>query len=225
MALFGIDAPTLSGLRVLVVDDDIDTLDITSALLRRCGASVDTAASVAEAMPLVTTAKPHVVVADVAMPGQDGFALLAKLRALAPQAGGQTPTVALTAYRALGDAPLVGFDRSLTKPAEPAVLVRTVAALARPVDIALHVDGTQEEASARAQANLGAVLQGFDPTTVRVVVFDVSREGLQAEADGVVYTPCLVKRHPLPRAHVVGDLKDRAAVEDVLENWGVLRLR
>jgi CheY-like chemotaxis protein len=222
MVMFGVDAPTLTGLRVLVVDDDVDTLDITSAVLRRSGAAVDVASSVDEAMKMLGLDRPHVVVADLAMPGEDGFALVQKLRALPEAGGGQTPVVALTAYWNPGDSPLRGFDRALSKPAEPAVLVRTVAALARPVEIALHVDPRSAE---RAQANLAAVLEDFDPTTVRLVVSDVSQGGAQAEADGVVYTPCLVKRHPLPRARVLGDLSDRPAAADALESWGVLRKR
>jgi CheY-like chemotaxis protein len=221
MVTFGVDAPTLAGLRVLVVDDDEDTLDITSAVLRRSGAAVDVASSVDEAMRRVGLDRPHVVVADLAMPGQDGYALVQKLRVLPEADGGQTPVVALTAYWNPGDSPLRGFDRALSKPAEPAVLVRTVAALARPVEVTLHVDAASAE---RAQANLAAVLEEFDGTTLRVVVSDVAMAGAQAEAD-VVQAPCLVKRHPLPRARVPGDLSDRPAAADALEDWGALRKR
>jgi CheY-like chemotaxis protein len=119
----------LTGLTVLVVDDDEGSLDYFSVALRVAGARVLTAASAREALRLVEERRPDVVVSDIAMPAHDGYWLVAELRRL-PEPLGRTPVVATTAYgrthpreRALAG----GFVDHLAKPVDPAALCAAVA--------------------------------------------------------------------------------------------------
>lgn len=125
--------PSLDGLRVLVVDDEEDTRDLLRAVLENCGSEVTTAASVAEAMKAIETLPPDVLVSDLGMPGEDGYSLIARVRALPAERGGQTPAAALTAYARVEDRLRVlrsGFQIHLPKPVEPVELVTVVANLA-----------------------------------------------------------------------------------------------
>jgi CheY-like chemotaxis protein len=129
-----LSVPDLSGARVLVVDDEPDARNLMRRLLEDCGAQVITAASVTEALGLVSSARPDVVVSDIGMPGEDGYELIRRLRALAPEAGGATPAVALTAYARSEDrtkAILLGFQHHVAKPVEPLELIAMVASLVR----------------------------------------------------------------------------------------------
>ncbi len=121
--------PRLRGTRVLVVDDNRDTIELLHHVLDTAGADVRVAGSVAEGLAAAAADRPDVVISDLHMPGADGYDLLAGLRA-----GGITaPALALTGIvdqaerqRALAH----GFVRHLTKPLDPATLVREVAAIA-----------------------------------------------------------------------------------------------
>jgi PAS domain S-box-containing protein len=115
-----IPLPRLDMKRVLVVDDEDDARSMVSAILRRCGAAVTTASSADEA--LTAMAEPHdLVITDLAMPGQDGFALVEKLRIR----GDQTKAIALTAIADVSGHP--EFLRILRKPIDPMDLARAVA--------------------------------------------------------------------------------------------------
>jgi signal transduction histidine kinase/putative methionine-R-sulfoxide reductase with GAF domain len=124
---------TLEGVEVLVVDDDPDTLDLLRAILAAAGAAVRSAASAAEAIKHVEARPPHVIVSDVEMPGENGYALVRRVRQRPREAGGAVPVVALTAYSGLREriqALEAGFDMHMPKPVDPveltAVLVRLV---------------------------------------------------------------------------------------------------
>ncbi|MDP9036098.1 MAG: PAS domain S-box protein [Myxococcota bacterium] len=126
--------PELKGLRVLVVDDEPDARELLVEVLANCGAVVSSAASVAEAMANVVSGRPDVVVADIGMPGEDGYELIRRIRALPPDAGGSTPAAALTAYARTEDrrkALDAGFMMHVPKPVEPAELIAVVANLTR----------------------------------------------------------------------------------------------
>lgn len=126
-------APSLQGLSVLVVDDETDTLDYVAATLRERGAEVTAASSVAEAMATLEHARPDVLVADISMPGEDGYSLIKRVRALDAARGGNTPAAALTAYASSEDRQRVllsGFQIHLPKPVEPGELAAVVASLA-----------------------------------------------------------------------------------------------
>ena len=120
----------LDGLRVLVVDDEADTLDLIKVLLGQCGAEVATASSSAEALGLFAELTPDVIISDIGMPGEDGFELIRKVRELPPERGGRTPAVALTAYARAADRLRVlrsGYQMHVAKPVELAELVAVVA--------------------------------------------------------------------------------------------------
>jgi PAS domain S-box-containing protein len=123
---------SLGGVRVLVVDDEPDMRELLSTVLGQQRAEVTTASSAAEALELLRRLRPHVLLADVAMPGEDGFHLLERVRGLSPEEGGETPAVALTALTSPDDgarALQAGFQLHLCKPVEPAELVAAVAVL------------------------------------------------------------------------------------------------
>src|SRR5437899_4210655 len=87
----------LDGARVLIVDDEADTREVLSVLLSGAGAEVRTSASAADALATLARWQPDVLLADIAMPGEDGYALLSAVRSLAPTRGGEIPALALTA--------------------------------------------------------------------------------------------------------------------------------
>ncbi|SFU52415.1 ATP-binding protein [Pseudoduganella namucuonensis] len=126
--------PDLAGLRVLVVDDEADARELIKRILGDCHASVSTAASAAEALALVESLRPALLVSDIGMPEVDGFELLAKVRALGPERGGAVPAIALTAFARAEDrlrALETGFSDHVSKPVEPAELLDAVARAAR----------------------------------------------------------------------------------------------
>ena len=127
------DYPSLDGLRVLVVDDEPDANDVVSALLGSCGAEVRVAASAAQALEVLGGWRPDVMVTDIGMPGEDGYALLAKMDARRDELG-WIPVIALTAYATTDDRVRLlaaGFQMHIAKPIEAAELVAGVANVAR----------------------------------------------------------------------------------------------
>ncbi len=123
----------IAGVKVLVVDDEADARELVRRLLEDCDAQVFTTGTADEALQLVKAERPDVLVCDIGMPGEDGYSLMRRLRALGPDQGGQVPSAALTAYARAEDrvkAILAGFQMHLAKPVEPAELIATVAGLA-----------------------------------------------------------------------------------------------
>jgi PAS domain S-box-containing protein len=124
--------PSLAGLHVLVVDDRLDGRELVTAVLTRSGATVTTAGSAADAIEKVQRLEPDVLVSDIEMPNEDGYALIERVRALANERGGAIPAIALTAHARFKDrirALAAGFQVHVTKPVEPAELVILVANL------------------------------------------------------------------------------------------------
>ena len=124
----------LESVRVLVVEDHEDTRELVAAVLEDHGARVDTAASAGEAFDIFRAAAPDVVVADIGLPGEDGYAFIRRVRALSSDAGGAVPALALTAYARAEDrnqALAAGFNAHLAKPVDRADLVGAIASLAR----------------------------------------------------------------------------------------------
>jgi signal transduction histidine kinase/CheY-like chemotaxis protein len=124
---------TLAAVRILVVDDEPDTLETLQHVLEACGAEVRTAVSAQEALAILAEWRPDLLVSDIGMPGEDGYELIRKVRALAPDQGGQIPALALTAYARVEDRLRVlgaGFQMHVAKPIEPAELVAVVGSLA-----------------------------------------------------------------------------------------------
>lgn len=125
-------APTLDGVRVLVIDDDPNTLEMLSEALRTAGAEVREADSARRALDALAAATPDVIVSDIAMPGEDGLWLMHRIRQL-PGDAGRTPAVALTALARKEDrarAMAAGFQVHLAKPVRIHDLQAVVATLA-----------------------------------------------------------------------------------------------
>ncbi|HEY9283618.1 MAG TPA: ATP-binding protein [Pyrinomonadaceae bacterium] len=124
---------SLQGLRVLAVDDEEDTREMIRAVLEHCRMEVITAGSASEALEALAESHPDVLISDLGIPGEDGYALIAKVRSLPAERGGQIPAAALTAYVRAEDRVKVlrsGFQLHVSKPIEPNELVAVVANLA-----------------------------------------------------------------------------------------------
>ena len=122
----------LSGVRVLVVEDDADSLDLLGRLLRGANAEVTSARSAAEAMTALAAGRPHVLVSDIGMPGEDGYALIRRVRQAERDTTHRLPAVALTAFARPDDrrrALLAGFQVHLPKPVDEAELLAVVSNL------------------------------------------------------------------------------------------------
>jgi signal transduction histidine kinase/CheY-like chemotaxis protein len=122
----------LQGLRLLVVDDDADALDVFGMMLRQAGADVQTAGSVAEALAALHAWPADVVVSDIEMPGENGYALIRALRGGAVARGDRLPAVAVTAYGGVAERIKIlsaGFDAYVPKPVEPDELAAVIARL------------------------------------------------------------------------------------------------
>jgi CheY-like chemotaxis protein len=127
------DKETLGGLRVLVVDDDLDTLEMLKVILHNRGAEVQTASSAREALEALERSLPDALVSDLAMPEQDGYELIELIRQRDPGRGGNIPAAALTAYARVEDrvrALTAGFQMYVPKPVDANELVAVVANLA-----------------------------------------------------------------------------------------------
>lgn len=122
-------APPLVGVRIVAVDDEADARELLRAILEQQGAEVRTAGSVAEALPLVRAWQPEVLVSDIGMPGENGYALMKQVRALGHDGGGWLRSLALTAHASDEDARLArhaGYDRHVAKPVDAAQLIRHI---------------------------------------------------------------------------------------------------
>src|SRR5262249_23635316 len=126
--------PAIKDVRVLIVDDQSDSLELLTTTLKEYGASVVGVKSAAEALVELDRKLPEVILSDIAMPGEDGYTFIRKVRKRRPERGGLIPAAALTAYARSEDrtrALLSGFQIHLPKPVEPAELVAVIATLAK----------------------------------------------------------------------------------------------
>ena len=125
--------PSLEGLKILVVDDEVDTRELIREVLKERGSEVITSRSAAEALEALEEHKPDILISDLGMPDEDGYSLISKIRALPSERGGHIPAAALTAYARAEDRMRVlrsGFQFHLPKPVDSAELVTVVASLA-----------------------------------------------------------------------------------------------
>lgn len=130
----GRSVPQLTGIKVLVVDDDEDSRDMVAMTLRKAGAIVRSAAGADAAMSLIDEVLPQVIVSDIGMPEKNGFTFVEELRARPLSRGGKIPAAALTAYTRVEDrvqALCAGFQILLPKPVDGAELIAAVAGLAK----------------------------------------------------------------------------------------------
>jgi len=136
---------SLQGRRVLVVEDDSDTLQIMQFVVERHGADVMPASSVPAALDRIESYSPDVVVADIGMRGLNGYALISEIRKMDAAMGRHTPAIAVTGFASPQDreaASAAGFEAYITKPFDPQLLIDTIAQL---------VQRSQEWASSRSQ--------------------------------------------------------------------------
>lgn len=129
----GPSAPSLGGLRVLIVDDERDSGEIISRVIAESGADVRACESASEALELLEDWKPDVLMSDIAMPGDDGYTLIGRIRSLSDERGGRIPAAALTAYARDEDrqrALAAGYQMHVSKPVTSRQLIDTVAHLA-----------------------------------------------------------------------------------------------
>src|SRR6267142_181719 len=123
----------LDGLKILVVDDDPDALELATAILEASGAAVRRCPAAAEALSALREWHPDVLVSDIEMPGEDGYALIRRVRALDDAEGGRTPAVALTAYGRTQDRVLsltAGYNMHVPKPVDPGEFTAIIASVA-----------------------------------------------------------------------------------------------
>ncbi len=124
---------SLEGITILLVDDEQDAREAVAVLLRQAGAAVHSVGSAAEALAAAEQGRFDIVLSDIAMPIEDGYVLISRLRGQPRTA--RTPALALTAYATVADrgkALRAGYDRHMAKPVDPANLIAAIAALTRP---------------------------------------------------------------------------------------------
>jgi len=127
------EAPDLTGIQVLIVEDDDDARMLVAKVLEGQGAFVKAVSSAREALEILGRERIDVLLSDIEMPGTDGYQLIRELRLRSSQQGGAVPAVALTAYARTQDrlrALRAGFQLHLSKPVQPSELVTVVASLA-----------------------------------------------------------------------------------------------
>ena len=124
----------LDGVRVVVADDDPEALELASTILGGAGGEVRTCSSAAEALEAFRQSVPDVLISDIEMPGEDGYSLIRRVRALPAEQGGRVPAVALTAYGRTQDrvqSLAAGFTMHVPKPVDPGELTTIVASVCR----------------------------------------------------------------------------------------------
>ena len=129
-----LEPANLSGLRVLVVEDDPSALEVLVEALNSFGAKTLPCGTVGEAVAAFKNFRPNVLISDISIPGEDGYSLIRKIRKLGPQQQGDVPSLALTAFATKGDvqrALSAGFDAHMAKPFDTFRLAHMVAELAQ----------------------------------------------------------------------------------------------
>jgi signal transduction histidine kinase/CheY-like chemotaxis protein len=129
-----VDAQLLQGLHVLVVDDEEDARLLLGTTLTQHGAGVTLAASAADAITAIDRQRPDVMLSDIGMPQEDGYALIRRLRARDDEDGGDIPAIAITAYASASDrlaAQDAGFQAHIAKPFDPGEVARVIGRVAR----------------------------------------------------------------------------------------------
>jgi CheY-like chemotaxis protein len=185
----------LTGLEVLLVEDETDGRELMAEILSAAGARVTAAASVREAMTRFEESRPSIVVSDIGMPKEDGYALIRRIRRHPQAQGGNVPAIAVTAYAREEDrlrALSAGFQAHVAKPVDPADLLRAVARMAglpvafaphRATPIAVASPGPSPEPAPPAHPACGQGEDNGHSSLPRVLIVeddDDSREGLRS---------------------------------------------
>jgi CheY-like chemotaxis protein len=225
--------------RVLVVEDQADVRLMLATVLQMEGYRVDEAANALQGLDCLKVHRYNLVLTDYAMPGGTGTWMLQQA-ALGGRLD-QTPALIVTAHPELVR-PSTGFtvvgkpidlDRFLeqvrrilkmsdqpSRTAPGATQAPEGAPERAKIELVLYVSPSSP-ASMQAQGNMERVLAGFNPADVAYSVCDLHRNAETADQDRVVFTPTLVKRYPIPRMWIIGDLRDGDIVADLLRASGV----
>jgi CheY-like chemotaxis protein len=126
------DFPDLSGLQVLVVDDNEDSLELITFILDQCQAQVLKARSASEAFQQLSQVRPALLISDVNMPEEDGYSLIRRVKQLTDAQGWQLPSIALTAFTGEEERSQIlaaGFETYLSKPLDINNLLATINSL------------------------------------------------------------------------------------------------
>ncbi len=126
----------LTGIRILVVDDDADMRELAAFILTQAGAQVTTAASAIQALILLNQSIPDLLLCDIGMPEMDGYSLIRQIRKWSHQQGGTIPAIAFTAYAGeinQQQALAAGFQMHIPKPVEPKILMQAIVRLLHPI--------------------------------------------------------------------------------------------
>jgi PAS domain S-box-containing protein len=124
--------PVLDGLRILFVDDERDAREVVTAIFRETGAEIATASNVEQALQLLESFKPNILISDIGMPAEDGYGLIRRVRGLPADRGGTIPAIALTAFARTQERLKVlsaGYQMHVPKPLQPLELAIVVASL------------------------------------------------------------------------------------------------
>ncbi len=127
-----LDHPSLQGITVLAIDDEPDARNLLKRVLEDCGARVLLADSAREGFEILQREQPDILISDIGMPGEDGYALIRRVRQLSPEKGGRIPAAALSAFARPEDrtrALRAGYQMHLSKPVEPTELTAVIASL------------------------------------------------------------------------------------------------
>jgi circadian clock protein KaiB len=221
----------MSAPRVLLVDENDDNRELIALALERHGYPVDRVASAADGLERLRQGGYDLVIAHYGLPDQTAAAMLKDAQREGLLEGmatlvmsGQPDPIGVESH-ALVRKPL-DLERLLRQvhtavgPAPPRPKAAGEAGAAGLVDLALYIS-LPWPSSLKARRNLEKVLAGFSPSQVRLTVYDLAQDPGRAEADGIVFSPTLVKRSPEPRAWVMGDLSDRRVLSNLLLMCGL----
>ena len=234
------------GLRILCVEDDEQVVTVLAELLATQGYSVDVAMTAESGLRKLETGGYHLVIADYWLPDRTGAWMLAE--ASHKGALRRTQVLVVTAeHHPQG----VENLRVLKKPLDLDDFLRVIHDVLAPVraeelerarqdvensvvndaasgvlvELMLYISAASPS-SLKALRNLRRLLAEYQGAQVRLTVVDLSKErSTAAEEDRIAFTPTLVKRGPLPKAFILGDLEDATVVEDLLGHCGVERTR
>jgi DNA-binding response OmpR family regulator len=216
--------------RILLVDENDDHRELIATALEAEGYPVDRAVSAADALHRLRKERYGLVLGHYGLPDQTAVAMLKNAHGEGLLDG--TATMIMTGQP---DAVGVPQHELITKPLELSRLLRQVrtalgppperkasaaAVAVAPVELALYLT-LPWPSSLKAKRNLERVLAGFQASQVRLSVHDLAKDPARAEADGIVFSPTLVKRFPEPRAWVMGDLSDRRVLANLLLMCGL----
>jgi CheY-like chemotaxis protein len=221
----------MSAPRVLLVDENDDNRELIAMALEAEGYAVDRVASAAEGLDRLRTERYGVVLGHYNLPDRTAVAMLKDAQHEGLLDGtatlvmsGQPDPVGVRPHELLPKpldlTRLLTQIRSAIGPAPKGPASSAAAHVAAPIELALYVS-LPWPSSLKAKRNLDKVLAGFEPSQVRLTVYDLAKDPARAETDGIVFSPTLVKRFPEPRAWVMGDLSDRRVLANLLLMCGL----